>query len=188
MSVNMEETVDSPPQSLMYEELMEVVTHAVAKLNIEWPAEKQDARPKSKLDENFLKARSQLSRRGLSFFPDLHVEVTRSWDKSCSSRFFSPMVSIYSNITGLNEKGYGPMPAVDLLKDLDDREKEKSDVVAELCWATDLLLQATNETARADLLLFGLSFHPALSRSVWMLRWLRCDSRASTYCITLTIV
>ena len=75
-----------------------------------------------------------------------------------------------------------------LLKELDDRGKEVSDIVAELRWATDLLLQATNETARADLLLFGRSFHPALSRSVWMLRWLRCDSRASTYCITLTIV
>lgn len=58
MIVDTEETVNSPPQSLAYEELVEVVTHAVAKLNIEWPAKKQDARPKSKLDERFLKARS----------------------------------------------------------------------------------------------------------------------------------
>ncbi len=61
MSVNTEETADSPPQSLAYDVLVEFVTCAVAKLNIEWPAEKQDARPKSKLDEHFLKARSKPS-------------------------------------------------------------------------------------------------------------------------------
>ncbi len=103
MSVNTDKTVDSPPQSIAYEELVEVVTRAVVKLNIEWPAEKQDARPKSKLDESFLKARSQPSRRGLPFFPDLHTEVTRSWEKPYSSRIFSPTVSNYANITGLND-------------------------------------------------------------------------------------
>lgn len=45
---------DSPALSLQYEELMEVVTHAMAKLNIEWPAEKQKALKRSKLDERFL--------------------------------------------------------------------------------------------------------------------------------------
>ncbi len=89
MSVDTEETADSPPQSLAYEELVEVVTHTVAKLNIEWSAEKQDASPKSKLDERFLKARSQPSRRGLPFSSDLHTEVTRSWDKPYPSRLFS---------------------------------------------------------------------------------------------------
>ncbi|MCI4377102.1 hypothetical protein PGIGA_G00199710 [Pangasianodon gigas] len=39
MSVDTEETVGSPP---VYEELVKVVTRAVAKLNIDWPAEKQD--------------------------------------------------------------------------------------------------------------------------------------------------
>lgn len=51
MIIDTEETADSSPQSLVYEELVEVVTHAVAKLNIEWLAEKQDTRPKSKLDK-----------------------------------------------------------------------------------------------------------------------------------------
>lgn len=113
MSVETEETVDSPPQSSTYEELVEVVTHAVARLNIVWPAEKQDTRPKSKLDECFLRSRSQPSRRGLTFFPDLHAEVSRSWEKPYSSRIYSPTVANYSNIVGLNDKGYGAMPVVE---------------------------------------------------------------------------
>ncbi len=48
---------DSHPQSPQYEELVEVVTHAVAKLNIKWPAEKQAEPQKSKLDECFLQTR-----------------------------------------------------------------------------------------------------------------------------------
>lgn len=33
---------DSPPHSPQYEEFLEVVTRGVAKLSIEWPAEKND--------------------------------------------------------------------------------------------------------------------------------------------------
>ncbi|ROL46025.1 hypothetical protein DPX16_23330 [Anabarilius grahami] len=34
---------DSPPHTQAYEELVDVVTRAVARLNISWPAEKQEA-------------------------------------------------------------------------------------------------------------------------------------------------
>lgn len=51
------ETYELSPCSPVYEELVEVVTRAVAKLNNEWPADKRDAHPRSKLDEWFLKAR-----------------------------------------------------------------------------------------------------------------------------------
>lgn len=71
--------MDSPPQSLTYEEIVKVVACAIAKLYIDWPAEKQDACPKIKLDMCFLRMTSQPSR--LHFFPDLHTEVLRSWDK-----------------------------------------------------------------------------------------------------------
>lgn len=37
----------------------------------------------------------------------------------------------------------------DLLKEMDKEEEIKNDDIAELCRATDLLLQATKETARA---------------------------------------
>lgn len=53
------EVEDFPPHTPAYEELMEVVTRAVARLNIDWPAEKQDVCPKSKLDLRFLPSQSQ---------------------------------------------------------------------------------------------------------------------------------
>ncbi|XP_048037449.1 uncharacterized protein LOC125262674 [Megalobrama amblycephala] len=110
MSVGEEEPPSSSPA---YEELLEVVTRAVAKLKIDWPAERADARPKSKLDERFLPARSLPQRRGLPFFPDLHTEVSRSWKKPASYRVFSPQTSMYSNIVGLKQQGYAAMPRVE---------------------------------------------------------------------------
>ncbi len=44
------ESVDEPPQSLQYEELLEVVTHAVHKLKIDRPAEQQTEPRRGKLD------------------------------------------------------------------------------------------------------------------------------------------
>ncbi len=109
--VDQDEAVDLPPQSVLFEELLEVVTRAVAKLNIEWPTESEcRERPKSKLDERFLCSRSPPPRRGLPFFPDLHTEVSRSWRKLYSACLFSPCVSHYSNVLGLNECGYGKIP------------------------------------------------------------------------------
>ncbi|MGL5405218.1 MAG: hypothetical protein ACRDAX_00050, partial [Propionibacteriaceae bacterium] len=112
-SVSVRETEDSPPQSRAYEELVEVVTRAVEKLNIDWPSERQDVRPKSKLDERFLPARSQPQRRGLPFFPDLHTEVSRSWEKPMSYRVFSPQSTHYSSIMNKKEHGYGEMPKIE---------------------------------------------------------------------------
>ncbi len=39
-SLDRDDAVDLPPQSVLFEELLEVVTRAVATLNIEWPAER----------------------------------------------------------------------------------------------------------------------------------------------------
>ncbi|KAL0148139.1 hypothetical protein M9458_056541 [Cirrhinus mrigala] len=78
------------PQSLQYEELLEVVTHAVPKLNIDWPAEERAALQKSKLDERFLQSKPPSQRRSLPFFPDLHSEISRSWARPFSARLFAP--------------------------------------------------------------------------------------------------
>ncbi len=113
-SADRDESVDLPPQSVLFEELLEVMSRAVAKLNIDRPAEKdQQEHPKSKLDERFLNPKSLPPRRGLPFFPDLHTEVSRSWDKPFSARLFSPNVSHYSNVVGLNEHSYGKIPQVE---------------------------------------------------------------------------
>ncbi len=78
-------SVDEPPQSLQYEELLEVMTRAVDKLHIDWPAEQQTESRGSKLDERFLRARPPPPHRSLPFFPDLHTEVCRSWGRPYSS-------------------------------------------------------------------------------------------------------
>ncbi len=84
----MESADYSPIQSPQYEELLEVVTRAVAKLNIDWPADDQTEKQRSKLDERFLLSKSLPLCRSLPFFPDLHTEVSRSWKKP----FFIPLI------------------------------------------------------------------------------------------------
>ncbi len=64
-------------QSPQFDELLQVVTRAVTKLNIDWHAENQTEQQKSKLDERFLRSKSLAPRRSMLFFPDLHTEVSR---------------------------------------------------------------------------------------------------------------
>lgn len=73
----------------------------------------QEVHPKSKLDERFLHSKSLPPRRGLPFFPDLHTELSRSWNKPFSARIFSTNASHYANVVGLKEHGYGTMPLVE---------------------------------------------------------------------------
>ncbi len=49
LSANAKYTEDSPHQSHAYEELVEVVTRAVERLSIDWPAEREDLCSKSRL-------------------------------------------------------------------------------------------------------------------------------------------
>lgn len=54
MSLEQDETGDPSPQSIQYEELLEVVVRAVEKLKIDWPDERQEDHLESKLNEHFL--------------------------------------------------------------------------------------------------------------------------------------
>jgi hypothetical protein len=110
VSVETGDIEDSSSHSPEHEELMEVLTRAVSKLSIEWPAVRQECVSKSKLDERFLPSRAQPPRRCLPFLPDLHTEVSRSWKRPASYRVFSPQTSTYSNISGAKFYGYGAMP------------------------------------------------------------------------------
>ncbi len=110
---DVESTGFSPTLSPQYEELLEVVTRAVAKLNINWPADDQTEEQRSKLDERFLRSKSLPLRRSLPFFPDLHTEVSRSWKRPFSSRLFIPASDYYGNVAGLSECGYRAMPRVE---------------------------------------------------------------------------
>ena len=104
---------DSPPHSPQYEELLEVVTRAVAKLNIDWPTEKAAEPQRSKLDERFLRASQPPPSRGLPFFPDLHDEISRSWKRPFSARLYIPSSDYYGNVVGMGERGYRAMPRVE---------------------------------------------------------------------------
>ncbi|XP_053090988.1 uncharacterized protein LOC128318536 [Pangasianodon hypophthalmus] len=104
---------DSPPQFPQYEELFEVVTRAVAQLNIDWPAEKQAELQTSRLDERFQRSKPPPPRRSLPLFPDLHTKVSRSWGRLYSAHIFSPASSYYANVVGLSEHGYRAMPRVE---------------------------------------------------------------------------
>ncbi|KAI2646866.1 Transposon Ty3-G Gag-Pol polyprotein [Labeo rohita] len=101
------------PQFPQYEELLEVVTRAVAKLSIDWPAEPLVEPQKSKLDERILRSRPPPAHRSLPFFPDLHTEVSRSWNSPFSSRLFIPASYNYGYVAGLDERGYRAMPLVE---------------------------------------------------------------------------
>ncbi|KAL0173153.1 hypothetical protein M9458_033464, partial [Cirrhinus mrigala] len=97
---DLESTVEeASPQSVQYEELLEVVTRAVAKLNIDWPAEEKAAPQKSKLDKRFLRSKPPSPRRSL---PDLY-----------SAHLFAPASDYYGNVVGLDERAYKAMPRVE---------------------------------------------------------------------------
>ncbi len=101
----------SPSLSPQYEDLVEVVTRAVAKLNIDWPAKRQVEPQRGKLDERFLRFKTPPPHRSLPFFPDLHTE--RSWVRPFSARLFVPSSDYYGNVAGTSERGYRAMPQVE---------------------------------------------------------------------------
>lgn len=66
------------PQSATFEELLEVVTHVVARLNLDWPYERQVI-VHSKTDYQFLTALRVLPPScHLLLFPNLQTEMSRS--------------------------------------------------------------------------------------------------------------
>ncbi|KAL0155903.1 hypothetical protein M9458_050166, partial [Cirrhinus mrigala] len=85
--IDLESAVEEPlPQSLQYEELLDVVTCAVSKLNIEWPA--KDKEPS---------------------LPSRPPFILRSWARP----FLAPASDYYGNVAGLGKRGYKAMPRVE---------------------------------------------------------------------------
>lgn len=170
-SLDQDETGDSSSQSIQYKELLELVIRAVEKLKIDWPDEKQKDHPKSKLDEHFLHSKTPPPSQSRPFFPNLHAEVVRSWERQYCAHIFCPNVSNYSNILGLKQHCYRVIPRVeqtldsylspegstmavllvcqaDLDRDKDEGEEVHSHDIRKLRRAADLSLRATKETAR----------------------------------------
>ncbi len=102
-----------PPMSPQYEELLEVMTHEVGKLNKSWPAEEYAEPQTSRLGERFLRAKRSPPTRSLPFFPDLHTEVSRSWASPFLAQLFVPSSDYYGNVGGLKQRGYRAMPRLE---------------------------------------------------------------------------
>ncbi len=100
---NARDTEDSPPQSRAYEQLVEVVTRAVEKLSIDWPAEREDVCSRTNLTNTFYLLVHNLNARDYHFY---HKETV-------SYRVYSTQTSHYSPILNKKEHGYGEMPQVE---------------------------------------------------------------------------
>ncbi len=103
----------TPSLSPQYEELVEVITRAVAKLNLDWPAKRFIEPQSGKLDECFLRFKMSPSHRSLPFFPDLHTEVSRPWGNPFLDCLFIPSSDYYGNVGGTNKRSYRAMPRVE---------------------------------------------------------------------------
>ncbi|KAI2645869.1 Uridylate kinase [Labeo rohita] len=174
-------------------ELLEVVTCAVPKLNIDWPAEEKAAPQKSKLDERFLQtclfiAASDyygnvagLDERAYKTMPQLEQTLANYLSPGMALSLKAPTLPSKPLCTASALVGKGYMAAgqtgaclhamsvlqayqADLLKDIDEGEKVD---LSELRRTADLALRATKETAQPLLEpsgLFGDAVDSVVSR------------------------
>ncbi len=63
-----------------YDELLEVMERATARLDLPWKRAKMVA-PRGRLDERYLSGHNHPARVSLPFLPDLHAEVEKEWKK-----------------------------------------------------------------------------------------------------------
>ncbi len=66
-----------------YEELLEVMERATARLDLPWERTKM-AVPQGRLDERYLSGHKRPSQVSLPFLPELHSEVEKEWKKTFS--------------------------------------------------------------------------------------------------------
>ncbi len=107
--VETELSQDSCP---VYEELLDVMERATARLDLPWERTKMAA-PRGRLDERFLSDHKTSAQVNLPFLPDLHTEVEKEWKKPFSARIHKFQHNSYANIAGMRENGYERMPPVE---------------------------------------------------------------------------
>ncbi len=106
------ETEPSQTSCPAYEELLEVMERATARLHLPWERTKMAA-PPGRLDERYLSGHKPPAQVSLPFLPDLHTEVEREWKKPFSSRIHRFQHTSYANIARMRESGYERMPPVE---------------------------------------------------------------------------
>ncbi len=109
-----EEVETEPFQSSCpaYEELLEVMERATARLVLPWERTKMVA-PRGRLDEWYLSGHNPPAQVSLPFLPDLHTEVEKEWKKPFSSRIRRFQHTSHANIVGMRESGYERMPPIE---------------------------------------------------------------------------
>ncbi len=95
-----------------YDELLEVMERATARLDLPWKRAKMVA-PRGRLDERYLSGHNRPARVSLPFLPDLHAEVEKEWKKPFSARIHRFQHTSYANVEGMRENGYERMPPVE---------------------------------------------------------------------------
>ncbi|KAL0160129.1 hypothetical protein M9458_043854, partial [Cirrhinus mrigala] len=95
-----------------YDELLEVMELATARLDLPWKRMKKTA-PRGRLDERFLSDHNPPAQVSLPFLPDLHTEVVKAWNKPFSARIHRFQHTSYANIEGMRENGYERMPPIE---------------------------------------------------------------------------
>ncbi|CAM4514717.1 unnamed protein product [Leuciscus chuanchicus] len=93
-------------------ELLRLLTKAVDQLGLDWSPPKAPA--PNRLDRCFLPSRRQApASRSAPFLPELHTELSKSWNAPFSARLRSPVSSTLSQVDGAAEKGYTQIPPVE---------------------------------------------------------------------------
>ncbi len=106
------ETESSQSSCPVYEELLEVMERAMARLDLAWTRTKMVA-PRGRLNEWYLSGHNPPAQVSLPFLPDLHTEVEKKWKKPFSSRIHRFQHTNYANIKGMLERGYERMPPIE---------------------------------------------------------------------------
>ncbi|KAL0194767.1 hypothetical protein M9458_008339, partial [Cirrhinus mrigala] len=95
-----------------YEELLEVMDRATARLDLPWKRAREVA-PRGRLDERYLSDHSLPAQVSLPFLPDLHTEIEKVSKRPHSSHIHNFPHSNYANIEGMRKHGYQSLPPVE---------------------------------------------------------------------------
>ncbi|KAL0146542.1 hypothetical protein M9458_058173 [Cirrhinus mrigala] len=100
-------------QTSLDAELMNILTEAVADLELDWAAPEQLS--KRWMDGSFLGASRQAEapQRPAPFFPELHEELTRSWRSPHSARAHAQGTQLLTTVEGAEKRGYSRPPPVE---------------------------------------------------------------------------
>ncbi len=82
-----------------YEELLDVMERATARLDLPWERTKMAA-PRGRLDERYLSGHKTPAQVNLPFLPDLHTEVEKEWKSRFPLAYTDSSVPVMLTLQG----------------------------------------------------------------------------------------